>query len=869
MRRGGAWGLSWLLPGLGQLALGWRERGLALLAAGLAAAGLLAWLGEPGLWVTLLPFWVLQALDARHLARGRPGGPGPGWLALAAALPIYLVGWVATEISPRALVTGYPNVQPLVRALFNPDILCRAPTDTELRALVLTPCPAAPAPAGPAAPAGAPALTVRPACADLGARVTVQGTGFPAGAALALAWQTPQGDRRPLGTVRAGAQGRFTATVRVPEDSVPFSVRSRPDMPVQRQTVVAIIPGPPGPLALCPTFVAVLAGLGVTLAVGFLATLVGALLALPLAVLGAGNLMSGRRLSRSVYVLVRMAMNIVRAIEPLILAVVAVVWVGQGPFAGLIALTAHTVAALGKLFSEAIEDVDPGPVEAIRATGATWLQQVAYGVLPQVVPPFVAFTIYRWDINVRMSTVIGFVGGGGIGFLLLQWITLGAWSAAATAILAIAAVVILLDVLSAALRRRIESGRPLVPRGTGPRALLRPLAALLLLFVAVWAWQTARVDLARLARDAPKLRPILGELLRPNLVSYGVVTQTVHTQLTLPCARPPADPLPAAATPTGGAQDLAGPRLALSAACAEAGQVLRASGAGFAPGSAVRLRWQLPDGRSLPVRSTAAVGPDGRFAQPVEVRPLLVREAQAAGRALPLVAEGRLPAGPPRLSEPVRRTVDLLIETLLIALMASSLGALVALPLAFLAAANVVPPTRAGRAVYAVTRTALNLLRAVEPVILAVVFAVWVGFGSPFAGVLALSVVTVASLGKLFSEAVEHVEAGPMEAVWATGATRLQMLWFAVLPQVLLAFLAFGIYHWDINVRMSTVVGLVGGGGIGTQLRVWMNTLQWRNAAVAILGIVLVVSAMDFLSARLRQRLGAPNPGSPQPWRRA
>ncbi len=76
------------------------------------------------------------------------------------------------------------------------------------------------------------------------------------------------------------------------------------------------------------------------------------------------------------------------------------------------------------MYSEAIESIEPGPIEAVQATGANWIQVVTYAVVPQVVPPFVSFTIYRWDINIRMLTIIGFVGGGGIGFLLAQWIRL-------------------------------------------------------------------------------------------------------------------------------------------------------------------------------------------------------------------------------------------------------------------------------------------------------------------------------------------------------------------------------------------------------------------------------------------------------------
>jgi phosphonate transport system permease protein len=128
--------------------------------------------------------------------------------------------------------------------------------------------------------------------------------------------------------------------------------------------------------------------------------------------------------------------------------------VGLGPFAGILALTLHSVAALGKLYSEAVESIDPGPIEAIQATGANWLQMVMYAVVPQIIPPFVSFTIYRWDINIRMSTIIGFVGGGGIGFLLAQWIRLLDYQAAGIAVWFIAVTVAILDYVSAEIRAR-------------------------------------------------------------------------------------------------------------------------------------------------------------------------------------------------------------------------------------------------------------------------------------------------------------------------------------------------------------------------------------------------------------------------------
>jgi phosphonate transport system permease protein len=137
------------------------------------------------------------------------------------------------------------------------------------------------------------------------------------------------------------------------------------------------------------------------------------------------------------------------------MAIVAVIWVGIGPFAGSLALALHTIAALTKLYSEQVESIDDGPLEAVQATGANKLQTIIYAVIPQIIPPYISFTMYRWDINVRMSTIIGFVGGGGIGFLLQQNINLLSYRAASVQMLAIAIVVSSMDYISSKIREQI------------------------------------------------------------------------------------------------------------------------------------------------------------------------------------------------------------------------------------------------------------------------------------------------------------------------------------------------------------------------------------------------------------------------------
>ncbi|HSB89184.1 MAG TPA: ABC transporter permease subunit [Anaerolineales bacterium] len=178
------------------------------------------------------------------------------------------------------------------------------------------------------------------------------------------------------------------------------------------------------------------------------------------AILGmATSLRYGKRdaipIGLAVYYLSRTIFNGLRAIEALIMAVVFVVWVGIGPFAGVLALSLHSIAAMAKLYSEQVESILPGPLEAITATGATRMQTIIYAVIPQIIPPYISFTMYRWDINVRMSTIIGFAGGGGIGFLLFQNINLLNYRAASVQMLAIAIVVASMDYLSSALRERV------------------------------------------------------------------------------------------------------------------------------------------------------------------------------------------------------------------------------------------------------------------------------------------------------------------------------------------------------------------------------------------------------------------------------
>ncbi|MBI4042245.1 MAG: phosphonate ABC transporter, permease protein PhnE [Deltaproteobacteria bacterium] len=197
------------------------------------------------------------------------------------------------------------------------------------------------------------------------------------------------------------------------------------------------------------------------------------------------------------------------------------------------------------------------------------------------------------------------------------------------------------------------------------------------------------------------------------------------------------------------------------------------------------------------------------------------------------------------------KAIRALIETIYIALMATLLAVPVAFVVGFFGSQNLMTVTRWGSFVYSVVRFFLNLTRSIEPIIWAIIFSVWVGIG-PFAGMLALALHSVASLGKLYSEQIESIDQGPLEAITATGAHSLQVVWYGVVPQVFLPFLSFTIYRWDINVRMATVIGLVGGGGIGTMLMQYQGLGRWNEVGTIIILIAIAVWAMDFASAKLR-----------------
>ncbi len=351
-------------------------------------------------------------------------------------------------------------------------------------------------------------------------------------------------------------------------------------------------------------------------------------------------------------------------------------------------------------------------------------------------------------------------------------------------------------------------------------------------------YRETEIDPGKLIRSLPKSRQILGDLVHPDVVTHRTQTATFDLAFPVPCGSAP--PAPAAGS---------GARIATNVACANPGDTVTVTGTGLEAHAQVKLQWRLPNGGAL-FSALASTNGEGAFTAKMQARPANVTQGGVPSR---LEAIATIPVGGVRASQALKDVINNIVVTIFMALLATTAGTLIAAPVSFLAARNIMGRRRAGRVTYAVVRAVLNVTRSYDSLVLATVFALWVGFG-PFAGMLALTVVTVASLGKLFSEAVEGIDQGPLDALAATGARPIEVVRYAVVPQVIPDFVSFIIYHWDINVRISTILGFVGGGGIGYYLSQRLNVLEYRKVGTAIWAIVLVVWAMDFLSAEVRKR---------------
>jgi phosphonate transport system permease protein len=371
------------------------------------------------------------------------------------------------------------------------------------------------------------------------------------------------------------------------------------------------------------------------------------------------------------------------------------------------------------------------------------------------------------------------------------------------------------------------------------RSIITGILVILTIAAYVIGFRVTQIDPIKLITSLPKSQKILGDLIHPDLFTHLTEDTTLDLVFPVPCGSANVAP-----TPTTGA------RITTNVPCANSRDFITVLGTKMAANTDVKIQWLLPSGNIL-FSKLAKTDASGSFSAQVEVRPI---NATQDGKPSHLQAETSVPVGGLIPSKALRDVVDAIVVTIFMALLATTAGTVIAAPISFLAARNIMGNHWLGKSIYALVRSILNITRSYDSLVLATVFALWVGFGA-FAGVLALTIVTIASLGKLFSEAVENIDPGPLEAVTATGANSAQVVLFAVVPQIIPDFISYVIYHWDINVRISTILGFVGGGGIGYYLSQRINVLEYQKAGTAIWAIVAVVWAMDFFSAEIRKKV--------------
>lgn len=448
-----------------------------------------------------------------------------------------------------------------------------------------------------------------------------------------------------------------------------------------------------------------------TLLMALLGTVLATVLSVPLAFLAARN--------TTPHPLVMTAacgvITFCRAVPDLVFAIVLVRAMGIGVLAGVLALALHSVGMLGKLFADAIEEIDEGPREAVRSTGAGRLAVLVSGVVPQVVPAWIGTFVYRVDINLRTSVVLGFVGAGGIGFALQSSLRSLSYDSALGLVLAVLAVLAVMEVASVGVRHLLLRPSPTRP---GRERVARWVLGCGLLAATAFAFVRLRIDPVTIVASLPDVAAAAMRLVPPD---FGLV----------------------------GAQ-----------------------------------LWEA------------------------------------------------------------------VLQTLAIGALATAGGIVLSVPLGLLAARTVTPhPALAWLA-----RGLMLAVRSVPELILAVVFVAAVGLG-PVAGVCALGIGSIGFLGKLVADAADEIDLGPVEAVRAVGGGWWQVLFSAVLPQLVPNLVGSSLYLLDVNIRHSTVLGIVGAGGVGFLLYEAVRTLNFEFAGAIILIVFAIVYAIERLSGWIRSRV--------------
>lgn len=485
-----------------------------------------------------------------------------------------------------------------------------------------------------------------------------------------------------------------------------------------------------------------------TLAIVFLSTLLAVVLSVPTAFFAARPTSSGPVL----YWTSRAAIVLARAVPDLVLAIVFLRLFGIGPIAGILAMGVHSVGMVGKLYADAIEELDQGPSEAIRTAGGTRMQQIHASTLIQLVPQMIATALHRFDINLRTSVLLGYVGVGGIGHAISNSLSTLNYQRGMALALVILVLCIAVELTSAAMRAAIM-------RGNQPGRK---------------HWSDRAIDQIRSRRR--HVSDIPGD----------TATAQGKEQLL-----PPWD----------------------------ADRVNRFVGLSTLVVLTVASLWQV----------------EIRWGQ-------LFQGFANIPKTLGLF-------WPPDTSNAVLESVyEGMLVTIQIALGATLLGLVIALPIGIFAASNVVT----NRYVQRTFRILIVVIRGIPELILAIVFVVISGLGG-IAGTLALAVGAVGLFSKLLADSLEETDRGPQEAIAATGATGPQVFFSATLRQTLPALIAHLMYLFDSNIRSATLLGVVGAGGVGFLLMNASRVNQFPVVTTILLAMVAVVLAVEAVSVWLRK----------------
>ena len=479
-----------------------------------------------------------------------------------------------------------------------------------------------------------------------------------------------------------------------------------------------------------------------TLWIALLGTFGAVVLSYPLAIGAAANTTTHpiiRFVCRSI-------ITLSRAVPELILAAIFVVAYGPGPIGGIVALALHSIGMIGRLFSDAIEEASEASSEAVTSVGATRRQRIRSAVVPQALPSFIATALFRLEINIRGSAVLGLVGAGGIGQVISESLETIQYKPALAAVIVVFFVILIVELVSTSIRQSLI-GEAATQQQNKQRG-----------------WLSSFIN----RRDA-------------SLNKTAYETRAISAPWTTE-------------------------RLFRASAFVFFGALM------FFAITTVNVDWINA------FQSTPEIGTILRRMLP-----------PSAGGEYSLMIKG-------------------LIESLAIAIVSTFLGVAVALPLGILMARNI----NVRRFLSFGTRIGVLGLRGIPELIIAVIFVSAMGLG-PVPGTLALSVTVAVFASKLFADSLEEINPAPREAVSAVGASKVQEFFSAVVPQFISPFVSNFFYLLDVFFRSSTVLGIVGGGGIGYLLIQSIRVYQFKLTMAIVISVYLIVLVIEWLGIGMRR----------------